>query len=160
MRGVLCLATVATLTAAQPLSGDQVERRAAAPTVSIPGASVIGSSNGNVDSFKGIPYAQPPLGSLRLRAPQPPNAPLGTVQATGVPRACPQFHGQVNTTNLPSDIIGNLLDSFVGQAVQDSGEDCLTINVQRPAGTNASSKLPIVFWIYGGGFEYDASTCD
>jgi carboxylesterase type B len=33
------------------------------------------------------------------------------------------------------------------------GDDCLNINIQRPAGTTLSSKLPVLFWIFGGGFE-------
>ena len=39
------------------------------------------------------------------------------------------------------------------QTVTNAGEDCLTVNVQRPAGTKADAKLPVLFWIFGGGFE-------
>jgi len=44
------------------------------------------------------------------------------------------------------------MDLPIVQAVTMAGEDCLTVNVQRPAGTTSTSKLPVLFWIYGGGF--------
>ena len=137
--------------------------RAVSPSVTITKGTIVGSTFLGIDSFKGVPYAQPPLGALRLKPPQPITAPFGTVTATGIPTACPQFFSQVDTSNLPSDVIGYLADSPLVQAVTIAGEDCLTLNVQRPTGTTSSSKLPVVFWIFGGGFElgstqtYDAT---
>lgn len=129
------------------------EARAAAPSVTIKNGTVVGSTTGTVDSFKGIPFAEPPLSSLRLKPPQTYSTtyPGGTIIATGTPTACPQFLSQVNTTDIPSDVLGDLLDSPLVQAVTVEGEDCLTLNVQRPAGTTSSSKLPVIFWIFGGG---------
>lgn len=46
-----------------------------------------------------------------------------------------------------------LLDTPLFQTVTDAGEDCLTLSIYRPSGTTASSKLPVLFWIFGGGFE-------
>lgn len=43
------------------------------------------------------------------------------------------------------------------QAITVSGENCLTVNVQRPSGTTSSSKLPVVYWIFGGGFEFGST---
>lgn len=49
-------------------------------------------------------------------------------------------------------VLGNpFFTPLVGQ------EDCLAISVQRPAGTKAGDKLPVLFWIFGGGFEFGAS---
>jgi triacylglycerol lipase len=45
------------------------------------------------------------------------------------------------------------LDTPLFQTVTNAGEDCLTINVMRPTGTTSSSNLPVLFWIFGGGFE-------
>lgn len=39
----------------------------------------------------------------------------------------------------------------------DEGEDCLTLNVQRPAGIDSSANLPVVAWIFGGGFEFGST---
>lgn len=97
-----------------------------APTVDLSYAKVVGSSLLGVDSFKGIPYAQPPVGNLRLKPPQPINTNLGTVYATGVPTACPQFFSEVNTGSLPADTVGKLLNNPLVQNVTAAGEDCLT----------------------------------
>lgn len=141
------------LLAATAVIAAPIEERAAAPSVTIQNGTVIGSTSSDIDSFKGIPFALPPTGSLRLKPPQTITATYGTITATGTPTACPQFGSQVDTNDLPSDVLGTLLDSPLGQTVLTEGEDCLTVNVQRPSGTTSSSKLPVVFWIFGGGFE-------
>lgn len=133
------------------------EKRATPPSVTVQNGTIIGSSSGTIDTFNGIPFAQPPVGGLRLKPPQSITSGYATITATGVPTACPQFYSQVDTADLPSDVIGTLLDSPLGQAVQNSGEDCLTLNVQRPSGTTSTSGLPVVVWIFGGGFEFGST---
>lgn len=59
----------------------------------------------------------------------------------------------VDSSNFPTNVLGTILNTPLFQAATNAGEDCLTINVQRPAGTTSSSKLPVLFWIFGGGFE-------
>ena len=59
----------------------------------------------------------------------------------------------VDEQAFPTNVLGTILNLPLFQAVTNAGEDCLTINVQRPAGTNANAKLPVLFWIFGGGFE-------
>lgn len=128
--------------------------RAAAPTVVIssPAATIIGSTLLGIDSFNGIPFAQPPTGSLRLKPPQALSS-LGTVTATGTPMACSQLYFTDDTSDFPAGVLGVLLNTPLFQTITDAGEDCLTVNVIRPAGTTASSNLPVLFWIFGGGFE-------
>ncbi|KAJ7750701.1 extracellular triacylglycerol lipase precursor [Mycena maculata] len=83
------------------------------------------------DLFAGIPFAEPPLGSLRLKPPVLKTSLYpGTFNATVFSPACLQ-------TDLPLSAIS---------------EDCLTINVLRPTGTPTDAKLPVMFWTYGGGF--------
>lgn len=149
MRSVLLTLTAVTAALAAPLD----EKRAIGPSAVVKNGTVVGSILGNVDSFKGIPFALPPTGSLRLKPPQSITAayPSGTFAATGVPKACPQFFSQVDSSDIPSDVLGELLMSPLLQVATNTGEDCLTLNVQRPAGTTSSSKLPVVFWIFGGG---------
>jgi carboxylesterase type B len=60
---------------------------------------------------------------------------------------------QYNTGDLPQDVLADLMNSPLYQAITDSGEDCLTVNVQRPSSATADSKLPVLFWIYGGAWE-------
>ncbi|KAF3049289.1 hypothetical protein E8E11_005592 [Didymella keratinophila] len=142
-----------------------VEKRAG-PTVVAPSpqATVLGKSALNVESFNAIPYAQPPVGQLRLKPPQPLTSSLGIIDGTGSARACPQFFFSVDPAAFPTNVIGTVLNTPLFQAVTNAGEDCLTINVQRPAGTAANAKLPVLFWIFGGGFElggtamYDGSS--
>jgi len=132
----------------------RIEERAAAPSVTIQNGTVVGSSSSGVDSFKGIPFALPPTGSLRLKPPQTITSTFGTITATAVPTACPFLVTQIDTSNLVSDVIGELLDLPIVQEVAQEGEDCLTLNVQRPSTATSSSKLPVVFWIFGlSGFD-------
>lgn len=128
------------------------------PSVTINDGTVHGSSLLGVDSFKGIPYAQPPVGDLRLKKPQPINSSLGTIDATTLfPNACPQFFAQVHSDKLVSDVLGTVLNTPLFQQVTEQHEDCLTVNVQRPSNVDSSSKLPVVFWIYGGGYNFGAT---
>jgi len=64
---------------------------AAGPSVTFSSGTIVGTNLLGVDSFKGIPFAQPPVGGLCLKPPQPLNSSLGTIQSTLIPRDCPQF---------------------------------------------------------------------
>ncbi|KAL6796378.1 Alpha/Beta hydrolase protein [Trichoderma sp. SZMC 28013] len=124
------------------------------PKVSIANGTVIGSSLDGVDSFVGIPYAQPPIGDLRLKRAQPLQEKFGTIQATSIPRACPplKVRGDPNMlSQLPPE-----LAAMIGTYFNEPtfvGEDCLTLNVQRPSYIAKNAKLPVLVWVYGGGFE-------
>ncbi|KAJ5569360.1 secreted lipase [Penicillium hetheringtonii] len=142
------------------------EKRASAPTVTLskPQATVIGSSSNKIDSFNGIPFAQPPTGSLRLKPPKPISSSIGTVKATGIAKSCPQFYFSTDTSGFPVSVLGELANIPIFQRITNAGEDCLTVSIRRPAGTKADAKLPVLVWIFGGGFElgstqmYDGST--
>lgn len=121
-------------------------------TIARPDATLIGTASSSVETFQSIPLAQPPIGPLRLRPPQPFNSSLGTVQAKEAAPACPQFIFD-RDGDLPSSILGLLTDSPLFQVASNQNEDCLYINVYRPAGTTSSDSLPVLFWIFGGGFE-------
>ena len=150
MRLIVVLQCLLAVVLAAPL-----DQRAAGPTVTIqsPAATVVGVSSATVEAFSGIPFAQPPTGSLRLRPPASLTSALGTVQATAPARSCPQQFFDTSLSAFPSNIIGTLLGTPLFQVITNAGEDCLTIDIVRPAGTTSASKLPVLFWIYGGGFE-------
>ncbi|MGC1107731.1 MAG: carboxylesterase family protein [Candidatus Acidiferrales bacterium] len=93
------------------------------------------SADGTVRIFEGIPYAAPPVGQLRWRAPQP--APVWQ----GVRKAA-EFGARCMQGNIYSDM--NFRDG-------GSSEDCLYLNVWTPA-KSADANLPVMVWIYGGGF--------
>lgn len=109
--------------------------QAAGPQVKTGEGIVEGKEDGAVRTFLGIPYAEPPVGDLRWKAPVPAAQWKGIRKATDFGLHCMQ--GRV----------------FGDMNFRDSGgsEDCLTLNVWLPA-KPASAKLPVMVWIYGGGF--------
>ena len=120
--------------AAQQLSGEQVR------TANGVLEGVL-SADGKVRVFKGIPYAAPPVGPLRWKAPQP------AASWTGVRKAA-EFG--------PRCMQGRIYDDMI---FRDNGpsEDCLYLNVWMPAAP-AEARLPVMFWIYGGGFAAGSSS--
>jgi carboxylesterase type B len=116
------------------------------PIVKIANGTVVGLQVGLIEDFKGIPFAEPPIGPLRLKPPQPLKRGFGTFYTQIVPNACPQFFTQVDRTNLPSSALSLLANTPFFREATVHNEDCLSLNVQRPAGTNSSSKLPVVVW--------------
>jgi carboxylesterase type B len=147
------ISTLLTLVPLALAAPAEVQKRAA-PTVIAPSpAATIAGKSGDVETFNSIPFAKPPVGSLRLKPPQPLTSGLGKIDGTVLPKACPQMFFSLDGRNFPTNVLGTLLNTPLFQAITNAGEDCLTINVQRPAGTTSSSKLPVLFWIFGGGFE-------
>lgn len=145
---LLLVALGATLSSAAPLARD------VPPTVQITGGTIIGTTDLTVETFNGIPFAEPPVGDLRLRAPQPLKRSLGTFAAVGIPKSCPQqLPIDLDVLNLPTDVIAPLEGNPIVTAATDTSEDCLTLNVQRPAGVSTNTSLPVLVYIYGGGFE-------
>ncbi|KAF2968037.1 hypothetical protein GQX73_g5543 [Xylaria multiplex] len=160
MKGFLLSLAFYGLAAAAPTSPPLEER--ATVSVVTPQGTIVGTSAGGVENFAGIPFADPPVGNLRLRPPQRRTKSLGTFDASGAGPSCPQFFFSVEGDLLPS-LLGQLINTPLLQTVTGQTEDCLTMRVQRPAGTAANAKLPVFFWIFGGAFElgspqmYDAS---
>ncbi|RPD69832.1 carotenoid ester lipase precursor [Lentinus tigrinus ALCF2SS1-7] len=124
------------------------------PSVRLDHATVTGIRNGTVESFLGIPYAQPPVGDLRLQLPHLVESYSGTVDATTVGNQCFQEAG-ASLGELPPEVaqgLGPYLE-FLSQITNvTQSEDCLNLNVVRPANVSAEAKLPVLVWIYGGGF--------
>jgi para-nitrobenzyl esterase len=104
-----------------------------APTVDAPSGVVQGAAEGALVVFKGIPYAQPPVGELRWRAPQPLPRWAGTRTATQFGASCLQPSG-------PSV-------SVYADDVHPFSEDCLTLNIWAPKDARGA---PVLFWIHGG----------
>ncbi|KAL1748851.1 Alpha/Beta hydrolase protein [Schizophyllum fasciatum] len=99
-----------------------------------------------VINFRGIRYADAPVGDLRWRAPvSPPSHNLGNVDATSFPAACLQT--VVDSADLDA------VFKYTSDAMDGYSEDCLFLNVYVPVGTKADSSLPVLLFIHGGGFQ-------
>ncbi|EIW62477.1 alpha/beta-hydrolase [Trametes versicolor FP-101664 SS1] len=128
--------------------------RATPPTVLLDKALVVGTTNDSVTSFFGIPYAEPPVNDLRLRLPKPIAAYQGTINATVPATQCIQLVPPLRS-DLPLEILEDLIayiTEIPATTATAQSEDCLSISVQVPAGTKPGANLPILAYIYGGGF--------
>lgn len=133
----LRLATICALITVGLAAGFSKAARADSLEVKIADGKVHGKliNDGKVRAFLGMPFAAPPVGELRWKAPQP-VAPWSDVRdATKYGSHCMQV-------------------PFPDMSFQDAGpsEDCLYINVFAPADAKDNGKLPVMFWIYGGGY--------
>lgn len=113
----------------------------ASNVTTVESGKVRGVSQDGVVSFKGIPYAAPPIGNLRWRAPRPVAHWNGVRSATQYGHDCMQLP-------FPSD---------AAPLGATPGEDCLVLNVWVPPG-QGKAKLPVMVWIYGGGYVNGGSS--
>ncbi|KAH6989881.1 carboxylesterase [Ilyonectria destructans] len=137
----MCLRLFITAALGVVLSTRQVAGAAVPPSK----AAIVDTLNGSYygtynevysqDLFLGVPYAQPPLKDLRFRPPRSLNT---------------TWSGLRNATELGYSCVGYGEDTEVA-AKNYTGEDCLSVNIARPAG-NFSKPLPVAVWIHGGGW--------
>ena len=109
------------------------------PVVATQTGQVRGVTIGDVSSFKGIPYAAAPIGRYRWRPPQPVIPWEGIREAANYCSDCAQA---AFPRNGPDSIS------------KSSSEDCLFLNVWKPAAAQPGAKLPVMVWIHGGAFVF------
>ena len=107
------------------------------PIVRVDTGKLQGKSSDGVDSFLGIPYAEPPVEHLRWQPPQPADHWSGVRPAAQYGNRC----AALTSTNGP----------------RTNAEDCLYLNVWRPAGTQPGRELPVYVFIHGGGLVNGSS---
>ncbi len=131
----LAVASTLLLTAACSTLVDkpgEAQPPAAGRVVTTEAGQLRGSAQAGVLSWRGIPYAAPPVDARRWRAPAPVEPWSGTRDALGFASQCLQGNPEAITPG--------------------SAEDCLYLNVFRPAG-ELDQELPVMVWIHGGGFK-------
>lgn len=103
---------------------------------------VAGAVQDGIDSWKGIPFATPPVGPLRWSPPQP----------------AVKWDGVLNATEYKNDCMQLPFPSDAAPLGTPPAEDCLYANVWKPANAAKGKKLPVIVWIYGGGFVNGGSS--
>jgi para-nitrobenzyl esterase len=111
----------------------------AGPVIKTLSGDVRGATVDGISSFKGIPYAAPPVGEWRWRPPQP----------------VKKWKGVRDTNKFCSDCAQMGFPRGAGDSIsKNSSEDCLFLNIWTPAGTAKNAKLPVMVWIHGGAFVF------
>lgn len=140
---MLCAGHMATVQGKQPLTPTQAQtmrhsEKTTLRTIAQGELTGLVAENGSL-VWRGIPFAQPPVGELRWKAPRKPQPWTGRLAATKNGNAC--FQGMALAAPFKDDDG----DGFIGS------EDCLYLNIFAPANTSAADRLPVMYWIYGGG---------
>ena len=129
----------ASLLALTLLFPGHASAQSAPPAVETESGRLSGTPDGATISFKGIPYAAPPVGPLRWKAPHKAERWSGTRAADKYGAICQQIY--------------QAKDNGVGPLPMS--EDCLTLNIFAPA---AAKKAPVMVWIHGGGYVNGSGT--
>lgn len=130
---------------------EQTSAPAIADVVEVEGGMIRGVKEGEVFSFKGIPYAAPPVGENRWKRPQP-------VQPWEGIKNCTQFGN--SAFQPPQEVVEGSKDTaeFL-VSNKNYSEDCLNLNVWTKEG-KTDEKRPVIVYVHGGAWVAGGSSCD
>ncbi len=133
-------------------------KAAADPTlVSTSLGQIRGVADDGVIEFRGVRYAQPPVGPLRFQAPKKLEAWQGEVAATAYGQASVQMRAGAGAAAYPPLVQAAMTEAFKApDGVKAEGdEDCLMLNVYaQKTGPEAGATRPVMVWLHGGGYSY------
>ena len=125
------------------------------PTVDVAGETLVGKQDADVIAFLGVPYAEPPVGNLRWRAPRPMVSTVPRRDTTQFAPACMQTMRILDWYRYLAETFGGSPDYYPDLEIS---EDCLYLNVWTPT-LNATADLPVMVWLHGGsnisGWSYE-----
>lgn len=130
------------------LSFISMKLQAQYPIIQTENGLISGYKTGDISIFKGIPFAAPPLGDLRWKAPQPVHNWTGILKCDNF-SASPMQRKPVPFMMWTEEFI---------TPPEKLNEDCLYLNIWAPD-KPANDKLPVFVWIYGGGFSSGSAAC-
>ena len=144
MRSLLTLLTLLLLTGCSK-----------APQVVVDGERLVGTYEDTVAAFRGVPFAEPPLGALRWRAPQPLTTKVERRDASTFAAACMQTMRILDWYRYMAESFGASAGYYDDLKVS---EDCLYLNIWTRS-LNPNTRMPVMVWVHGGsnksGWSYE-----
>ena len=144
MTPLLALTTLTSLLAKAVALSDNIT--VASPIVTVNNVEYLGSHNEtlNTNDYYSIPFAAPPIGTLRWKAPRP----------YIVPDNSTKYDSPINATQPGPSCVQGIPVWSLGLVPEPAieSEDCLTLNVHTPDTATVGAKLPVIFNIHGGGY--------
>jgi para-nitrobenzyl esterase len=152
--GGTALVTLAACSKADPAA---VKPSADPTLVSTTLGQLRGISVDGVVEFRGVRYAQPPVGPLRFQAPKKPEPWQGETAATDYGQAAVQLRAGAGAAAYPPLVQAAMTEAFAPpeNIKREGDEDCLVLNVYaQKTGPEAGATRPVMVWLHGGGFSY------